>query len=420
MAFVPVTVSRPQVLPPLFTSRRLYVHIFLLLIIVLILVVVRFMSHVRLTFVHYHMESDTDAELVTLPKSFAREKGAFCLDGSPPAYYYRPSPIISSNLWIIYLPGGGWCVSEEDCFQRSLTSLGSSHVAPTSLSMDGFLSKNCNNNPDFCWWNVLIFHYCDGGSFLGNQSHNVDFKSRSLYMRGGRIFEALIEYLMSTTGLKDAEQIILSGTSAGGIGALIHTDLLRSRLPPSVKTLHVLVDGAMFVDVPDVDGQRSMAKMLSSFYHLHSVKDATSIQECTRTMKKEDTWRCLLPQVYQSFVFTPAFFIQSIYDTWQRTNVLKVPCFAVTCPEAHLDEVYKARDAVQSMAQQIMTSRKNGVFLTVCPAHTILIRPYFYKKEVGNPTIQKSLSSWLQHSEVQTHVDVNLPLEAAVEMCQTA
>ena len=61
------------------------------------------MSDIRLTFVHYHMESDTDAELVTLPKSYASERGAFCLDGSPPAYYFRPSMYISFFLWYVYV-----------------------------------------------------------------------------------------------------------------------------------------------------------------------------------------------------------------------------------------------------------------------------------------------------------------------------
>ena len=202
---------------PLFSTKRLIIYAILIMGVIILLVILRLLSQIRLTFVQYHMESDTDAELVTLPKSFSRQRGAYCLDGSPPAYYFRPSPILSSKLWMIHLPGGAWCTSEQDCFERSLTPLGSSHVAPTSITMDGALSKNCNNNPDFCLWNVVVFLYCDGGSFLGNQSNNVEIKSRSLYMRGAPVFDALIEYLTSTTGLKDAEQIILSGTSAGEV-----------------------------------------------------------------------------------------------------------------------------------------------------------------------------------------------------------
>ena len=91
MAFVPVRISRPQLLPPVLCSRRFYVYLLLLVLIVLILCVVRLVSQIKVTFVHMHLESDGDLERVTLPRSFSEPRGARCLDGSPPAYYFRPS-----------------------------------------------------------------------------------------------------------------------------------------------------------------------------------------------------------------------------------------------------------------------------------------------------------------------------------------
>ncbi|GFS26908.1 pectin acetylesterase 5-like isoform X1 [Elysia marginata] len=91
MAFVPVRISRPQLLPPVLCSRRFYVYLLLLVLIVAILCVVRLVSQIKVTFVHMHLESDGDLERVTLPKSFSEPRGARCLDGSPPAYYFRPS-----------------------------------------------------------------------------------------------------------------------------------------------------------------------------------------------------------------------------------------------------------------------------------------------------------------------------------------
>ncbi|CAL1544717.1 unnamed protein product, partial [Lymnaea stagnalis] len=88
MVFVPVRFSRPQLVPPLLCSRRLYVHLALLMVIICMLALIRLMSQVKVNFVHYHLESDPDAELVTLPSVYANSRGAFCLDGSPPAYYF--------------------------------------------------------------------------------------------------------------------------------------------------------------------------------------------------------------------------------------------------------------------------------------------------------------------------------------------
>lgn len=59
--------------------------------------------------------------------------------------------------------------------------------------------------------------------------------------------------------------------TAGGVGALIHADRLRSKLPASVHTLHTLVDGSLFVDVPDVKNETMTAKLFKSVFELHNL-----------------------------------------------------------------------------------------------------------------------------------------------------
>ena len=55
------------------------------------------------------------------------EAGAgVCLDGSPPALYYVAAKSAAYNAsWVVMLQGGGWCVDEASCAERSRTSLGS-------------------------------------------------------------------------------------------------------------------------------------------------------------------------------------------------------------------------------------------------------------------------------------------------------
>ncbi|KAH9525098.1 Pectin acetylesterase 5 [Bulinus truncatus] len=420
MHFVPYKFSRPQLIPPLICSRRLYVHLSLLLVIILMLGVIRLMSRVKVSFVHFHLESDSDAELVTLPHDFANSRGAFCIDGSPPAYYYRPS-LLSVKFWIIYLPGGAWCNSEYDCFQRSLTDLGSTHVARTSIPLNGILSNNCVTNPDFCNWNVLVLHYCDGSSFLGNDSFVHNYESQPLFLRGAVVFDALIDYLKVSTELGEAEQVVLAGSSAGGIAALIHVDRLRTILPQSVKTVHALVDAAMFVDSPDIQGSFVLSNVFKSVYNFHHIENSASIHECTETQNGTEEWKCLLPEVYFKFVFTPVFFINSLYDTWQRTNILKIPCLAIACPSMHKKAVYNARDLILNFARNITRYKKNGVYLTWCPLHTIINKPKFSSKELGDPTLLQSLSSWLQHDQVQILGDRNIQdLETAIDICKSS
>lgn len=65
----------------------------------------------------------------------ASASGAYCLDGSPPGFYYRAASSPQAlTKWKIHVMGGGWCVSESDCLARSSTLLGSTTSWPEWLS----------------------------------------------------------------------------------------------------------------------------------------------------------------------------------------------------------------------------------------------------------------------------------------------
>lgn len=41
-------------------------------------------------------------------------------------YYHRAGWGEGAKKWLIYYEGGGWCANKEECYDRSLTELGSS------------------------------------------------------------------------------------------------------------------------------------------------------------------------------------------------------------------------------------------------------------------------------------------------------
>ncbi|GFS26911.1 pectin acetylesterase [Elysia marginata] len=215
-----------------------------------------------------------------------------------------------------------------------MSSKGSSNMAKMSLSFDGIVSNDCQQNPDFCMWNVVAFLYCDGGSFLG---------------KGGK------DPVAKDTGF---------------------------------KTL--------------------------------SFSASAPIQECTQTKTAATQWRCLFPEEYYKFVFTPMFFANSIYDTWTRPNALKVSCSAKTCPDSNLATVYTNRDAVRALAREISgSSKKHAVFLTACPVHRMMIQPWLSLSVFGSPTMQVTLTAWLRHDETMSGSDVLLDITPAVEQCSS-
>lgn len=179
-------------------------------------------------------------------------KGAVCLDGSPPAYHFDKGFGTGINNWLVHIEGGGWCTNVTSCLARKKTRLGSSKLMVKRLPFSGILSKQFNYNPDFYNWNRVKIGYCDGSSFTGDvEAVN---PATNLHFRGARVFVAVIMDLL-TKGMKNAENALLSGCSAGGLTSIIHCDSFKALLPMGTK-VKCLSDAGFFINAKDVSGEK--------------------------------------------------------------------------------------------------------------------------------------------------------------------
>lgn len=73
-----------------------------------------------------------------------------CLDGSN-AGYFAPVDIATSNstTLVIFLEGGGYCNTLDDCADRAESDLGSSAGWPETLEAWGVLADDADSNPGF-------------------------------------------------------------------------------------------------------------------------------------------------------------------------------------------------------------------------------------------------------------------------------
>lgn len=420
MVFIPVgrTVQRPTILPTTCSFRRLYVHVCLFAVVVIVILVLRAISNVRVVFVQYHSSSDTDGELVVLPEKFAVSRGAYCLDGSSPGYYIRYGKSPNLNKWIIHLPAGAWCSSVEDCYSRSFTELGSSVEAPMFRAFNGILSPSESENPKFHMWNMVDFLYCDGGSFLGNRNNVISHKSKKLYLAGFQVFNALIDYLVEHTELKGADQVILIGSSAGGVGATVNADYLRKRLT-GVNSLHLVVDGAMFVDNPEQTRQQVMRNIFKNTFYLHNIQGAESIQECTQKLPGDDQWQCLQPTFFYKHLFTPVFFLNSLHDAWYSKNAMGVNCPFSTCSQGDINILDQHRSSLLSRASSILQSLQDGIYLTSCPVHTMTMNKRFSSQlSEGGISPQNALMKWYFHQVPNYTFVENIDFRKATAVCK--
>lgn len=171
-------------------------------------------------------QADPPLKLELFPEDLAKARGAQCLDHSPAGYYIRKQ---DPSKWVIFLEGGGLCVEVVDCQARRSTHEGSSRYWKNDSLPERPSTASLSELNPFATWSHVWVPYCSGDTWLGN-SAEAHPSLLGLQMSGHIILETLVERLMNTTQMSSATDVVLSGSSAGGIGTFHHTDWLAETL----------------------------------------------------------------------------------------------------------------------------------------------------------------------------------------------
>lgn len=331
-----------------------------------------------------------DARVARLVKlDDAVQEGAVCLDGSPPGYYINATPV---KRWIIHLEGGGWCYNEDSCYSRSFTNLGSSTKWSSQMELAGFLNNNSDTNPIFANYSVVFVPYCDGASFSGNKDEPITIKDKKLYFRGHRILSAVMDALINNEGLKEAEAVILTGCSAGGLATYLHLDYVRSRFPNI--DVHGLADAGYFIDAANTNNQMYIRSQYAYVYHMQNCSGGVN-NDCVMSKTGNDSWQCFMAQYTYPHIMTPMFVLNSEYDTWQLANILQLGCLPPKCNETQMTAFTNWRATFLAALQPAVQSTTNGLFTDACLYHCQSLSDTLWSKiKVGGQNAHDTFSDW--------------------------
>ena len=157
------------------------------------------------------------------------------------------------------------------CFKNETRYFGNSE----SFSVEGrdILSNDCTENPTFCHHGHVMIPYCSSDVWLGNENtmtrnypstkkeppcdcwdrecfeYNPTSKELQFTFRGQIIFKSVLQTLDEMYNLQEAEEIILIGSSAGGIGVLNLVNWVRKEY--SNVSIKVVIDSSWFINFRD-------------------------------------------------------------------------------------------------------------------------------------------------------------------------
>jgi hypothetical protein len=190
--------------------------------------------------------------------------GALCRDGSPAGYYLRRSKTGEKNL-VIYLNGGGVCYDDFFC-SINPANVNESLPGETLLAatgdvvvgallperqqpVDEGIFKNDPKNP-VGDWNMVFVPYCTGDVHAGTKRNAPVITS---LLQGEQQFVGYHNvglFLQDFGGdYKDAEKVLLTGSSAGGFGSLLNFDRTQEFFGSGVRVYAVTDSGLPFRDM---------------------------------------------------------------------------------------------------------------------------------------------------------------------------
>ena len=267
----------------------------------------------------------------------------------------------------------------------------------------GLFSYNSIENPLSYNWNKVFVPYCDGASFSGSVDQPVASNKTkdTVYFRGKDILDAVYDTLLNKYKMDSAKDVIITGSSAGGLTAILHADHIADRIREknhNNPNIAAIPDAGYFMDIPSVDGEYKLQDDFSfkDMYNFQNIAASSSsaLAACRDTYDdKKQAYRCLFPQYIMPFVRTPMFFTQSFADAYQFPNVMGMS------PSSSGSDVVKYVDNFRSIMLHSMTNgpSKNGYWLTGCKVHTLSYHSdWFSEKSINGLQMRYAVYGWYQ------------------------
>lgn len=326
-----------------------------------------------------------------LQKKYISDTNAICNDNTRATFYIGHQ---SRQKWIVFFESGGFCASLEDCNERyrnqNSTIFMTSNGYPDKVTGKDLLSASKDENPTFSHYTHVLVPYCSSDLWLGLKTnpkkpfHFVDDSSEDNFsFRGQTIFRSVFLDLQQQYNLSDAEELILAGSSAGGVGVLNHAQWILNHVIKSrgLNTkLFTIVDSGWFIDFQGSLNAQVNPEFLSfanisllactDFSHGHTCCPSASC------MISRGYYPSSVPLLLVSSMFD-AFMLRSVFETLQNEGKTAEDNYGdfLSVVNMYGGEVNGSITSTENQASNV------SVFVPACFQHVYLVTSSLWEED---------------------------------------
>jgi hypothetical protein len=225
-------------------------------------------------------------------------------------------------------------------------------------------------------------------SYTGDRADPVMVNNKPIFYRGRRVRDAVIAYLLREAGMAAATDVVISGTSAGGLGVYLNLDAIRAQIPPAIRVRGLAVAGFFLA---------SGANYLPQMINLAIAQNSSGALSPTCRQKmaahKLPAEMCIFPEYFAAAITTPVFALQSQFDTWQLAHIAETSSGNATAVEDYGRVLHgRIQDLIDSASSLSFPS--HAVWLSSCLTHGLALTSHWVKATIGGVHEWDAFQQW--------------------------
>ena len=314
---------------------------------------------------------------------------AKCIDGSNYKFLFSKGYGKGSSSFYFFFEPGGFCGDHTysrtkydtvipNCYDKTKLNLGTNRITFIVKHMLTFITRMLSQsklfNPNFYNWNKVFVRYCDGALYQGSLDEPIIYNNTKLYIRGEDNVVEMLKYLVNNYSFTTAENVLVTGSSAGGIAAFSWSKYINTLIQNKNVNYKVISDSGVFLDrnISLYDNRNVMKEMLQRLTTQLNLTSTERMKLFCPFTAQDELWKCfsLLNLIEYNIGNYPMLFLVSQYDSWAMNYLVGSKCYMYqfkvydNCNATEIAQFERySTYLIEDIKQQIATKEDNKVVL---------------------------------------------------------